>query len=142
MSKKDLNFELNLLPVISLLAVLICFLLLTTAWIHIASVDVSQAIGGQSQAETKKQPELWISLNGKKLTYEIKNVSKKLKRYNQRKSINVKYAPEYFKRLKSKIENLNVALISPSKSTEYAHVIAMIDNLKQEKINEIGVNPL
>lgn len=142
MSNKDLNFELNLLPVISLLAVLICFLLLTTAWIQIASVDVSQAIGGQSQAETKKQPELWISLDGKKLSYEIKNVSEKLKRYNQKKSINVKHAAKYFKRLKSKIENLNVALISPSKSTEYAHVIAMIDNLKQEEINEIGVNPL
>ncbi len=142
MSKKDLNFELNLLPVISLLAVLICFLLLTTAWIHIASVDVSQAIGGQSQAETKKQPELWITLDGKKLSYEIKNVSKKLSRYNQKKSISVKKAPKYFKKLKSKIENLNVALISPSKSTEYAHVIAMIDSLKQEKINEIGVNPL
>jgi len=142
MSKKDLNFELNLLPVISLLAVLICFLLLTTAWIHIASVDVSQAIGGQSQAETKKQPELWISLNGKKLTYELKNVSKKYKRYNQRKSISVKRSAKYFKGLKSKIKDLNVALITPSKSTEYAQVITMIDNLKQEKINEVGVNPL
>jgi len=142
MSKKDLNFELNLLPVISLLAVLICFLLLTTAWIHIASVDVSQAIGGQSVAETKKQPELWINLNGKKLSFEIKNVSKKFKRFNQKKSIHVKSAAKYFRSLKSNIEDLNVALISPSKNTQYSQVIAMIDSLKQEKINEIGVNPL
>jgi len=142
MSNKDLNFELNLLPVISLLAVLICFLLLTTAWIHIASVDVAQAVGGQSQAETKKQPELWIHLNGNKLTYKLKNVSKKESRLIRKKPLNIRYAHKHFKALKEKVENLNTALISPSSNTDYSHIITMIDELKQEQINEVGVNPL
>ncbi len=142
MSNKDLNFELNLLPVISLLAVLICFLLLTTAWIHMASVDVSQAVGGQSQAETKKQPELWIQLNNNSLTYQVKNLEGEQGNFNRRKPLKLKYAGKHFNALKGKIDNLNMALISPSPDTDYAKVIAMIDELKQEQINEVGVNPL
>lgn len=51
MKNKSANFDLNLLPIISLLAVLISFLLLTTTWVHISSLNVKQSIGDQSTKE-------------------------------------------------------------------------------------------
>ncbi|NJN23297.1 MAG: hypothetical protein HC810_01375 [Acaryochloridaceae cyanobacterium RL_2_7] len=42
MESKETNFELNLLPVISLLAVCISFLLLTAVWLPIGTLDIKQ----------------------------------------------------------------------------------------------------
>ena len=52
---KDVNFEINLLPVISLLAVCISFLLLTTVWIHIGTLDVKQALGEATEQEKAEE---------------------------------------------------------------------------------------
>ncbi len=142
MSKNDLNFELNLLPVISLLAVLICFLLLTTAWIHIGSVDVAQAIGGQSTTETKPKPEVWVTIHKERMSFTLKNVSKKNKKLQRRKPFPSKFARRYYAQLKKNITNLNTALITPTRGTSYGKIIETIDNLKAEKITEVGVNPL
>ena len=46
--RKSLDFEINLTPFIDLFSVLICFLLLTAVWIQIGSMDVKQAVGGQT----------------------------------------------------------------------------------------------
>src|SRR4051812_16336862 len=58
-SKKDLNFELNLISLIDIMATCICFLLMTVAWIQIGSIDVSQGQGGQSQRSGEKKPTVW-----------------------------------------------------------------------------------
>ena len=40
--KKDLNFELNLMPVFDILAVCICFLLMTVVWVEVKAVETKQ----------------------------------------------------------------------------------------------------
>ena len=50
-NKKDLNFELNLLPVFDILSVCICFLLMTVVWVPVGSMNASQSMGGQAKSE-------------------------------------------------------------------------------------------
>ena len=64
-AKKELDSELNLISFVSLLSVLICSLLLTAIWVHIGSMDVKQAVGGQGGAAStkeKKPPAVWANL--------------------------------------------------------------------------------
>lgn len=58
--KPHLDFDLNLVPFIDLLSVCICFLLITAVWLNVGSMNVKQAVGGQSAAETEKKPLLWV----------------------------------------------------------------------------------
>ncbi len=61
-SKKNLDFEVNLIPFIDLLSVSICFLLITAVWLNVGSMNVKQAVGGQAQEDTKKNPVVWIRM--------------------------------------------------------------------------------
>ena len=61
-NKKHLDFELNLVPFIDLLSVCICFLLITAVWLNVGSLNVKQAVGGQSAAETEKKPLMMVVL--------------------------------------------------------------------------------
>ncbi len=64
-NKKSLDVELNLLPVFDFLSVCICFLLMTVVWIQVGQMKTSQALGGQSQAETKNPPSVWLTVDEK-----------------------------------------------------------------------------
>src|SRR5271165_4058861 len=73
-TRKDLNFELNLLPVFDILSCCICFLLMTVSWIQIGSMDVNQAIGAKGQAGTENAPAIWAYLNGNgQVVLDVKN---------------------------------------------------------------------
>jgi biopolymer transport protein TolR len=81
-NKKDVNFELNLLPVFDVLSACTCFLLMTAVWIHLGSVDVSQALGGQSVAETKSPPSVWVYMNkGGQVVMTLKDAKNYTQRY-------------------------------------------------------------
>jgi len=49
--KEKPSTEIDLVAFISLLSVCICFLLLTTIWVQIGSMNVKQAIGGQAATD-------------------------------------------------------------------------------------------
>ena len=55
-SKKDLNFEINILPILDILSVLICFLLLTAVWVQVGTLDTRQAIGDNTSSAGKNPP--------------------------------------------------------------------------------------
>jgi biopolymer transport protein ExbD len=44
---KELDFEVNLLPVLSVLSICICFLLTTAVWTRMGFIGINQAIGDQ-----------------------------------------------------------------------------------------------
>jgi biopolymer transport protein TolR len=52
--KKAVDFQLNLIPFIDLLSVLISFLLMTSVWTQVAKIDVKQS---PNQASEEPQPE-------------------------------------------------------------------------------------
>ena len=61
--KKNLNVELNLLPVFDILSVCICFLLMTVVWVEVRALETKQAVGGQSASETVKEASVWMTID-------------------------------------------------------------------------------
>lgn len=138
---KDINFEINLLPVISLLAVLICFLLLTTAWVQVGTFDISQAIGGQSQEETKKRPSLEIHIysSGK---INIASLNEQGTLIRKVKSVKSNFEGVLLKLLKTAKNKPEMAIITPHESTHYSLLMTVMDTVRKNNIKEIGISPL
>ena len=147
--KKHMDFEINLIPFIDLLSVCICFLLLTAVWLQVGSLNVKQAIGGQSKAETVKTPQLWVALgkNGD-LTLNIKESAKivgrmasvRVKGLNGRS--NLADLGGVITKLKGLDPALKTVLIQPLLQSEYEEIVDLMDEFKKAGLNDLGVVPL
>jgi len=147
MSKnKEINFEINLLPVISLLAVCISFLLLTTVWIHIGTLDVKQALGEASAEKQEKPPALWVTLdNSGDIIFQLKNVEAKLTkqvRISKPNQDSWKGAEAYTQSIKKRLPEIKMALVFPDRRTSYDALIKTLDVLKKAEFSDLGIAPL
>jgi len=148
-NKKDLDFELNLIPFIDLLSVCICFLLLTAVWIQIGSMDVKQAVGGQPASETTKKPTLWINLlpTGD-LALDLQDSSRVPANLRKTQLAGVAGKPNleqlqtWLTSMKTVEPALATALIQPKVDTAYEIIIDIMDRLKTQGVNDLGVVPL
>jgi biopolymer transport protein TolR len=147
--KKHLDFEINLIPCIDLLSVSICFLLLTAVWLQVGSLNVKQAIGGQSAAETEKKPQLWVFLgNNGDLNLNVKQsakVSAKLASLTVKGLSGKSNLAELNKavtQLKTLEPALQTVLIQPRLQSEYEEIIDLMDEFKRAGMNDLGVVPL
>lgn len=146
---KHLDFEINLIPCIDLLSVCICFLLLTAVWLHIGSMNVKQAVGGQSQAETPKKPLLWVYM-GKdgQLTFNVQQSSlipsalANLKLAGLGGQTNMAEMVKVLTQLTSKDPDLKTALIQPQAQSSYEEIINLMDEFKKVGLTDLGVAPL
>lgn len=147
--KKHLDFELNLVSFIDLLSVCICFLLITAVWLNVGSVNVKQAVGGQSQAETEKKPMMWVMLgeNGD-LTLDLKEAGhvpadlRKMKLVGDSGKFNFDSLAKILAQLKEKEPNLRTALIQPKAQTPYEDIIDLMDQFKKSGMADLGIVPL
>lgn len=147
--RKHLDFELNLVPFIDLLSTCICFLLITAVWLNVGSMNVKQAVGGQSVAETEKKPVLWIFLGPQgELKMEAKEASL-LPASLRKLQINGELGKMNFTQLASTLEtmrqsepSLKTALIQPKADTAYEDIIDLMDQVKKSGLNDLGVVPL
>ena len=145
MKNKDTSiFEINLLPVISLLAVLICFLLLSTAWVQLGVVEVKQAIGSSENSTLNQDYSLSVIFHKAKAAVVVKKGNTRLskKTFNPKSKHSLQRMLKHFQRTKAKHSSLKTAYITPTKLTPYKHIISTIDILRIAKITEVGVNPL
>ncbi|MBX3022894.1 MAG: biopolymer transporter ExbD [Bdellovibrionales bacterium] len=141
-NRKHLDFEVNLIPCIDLLSVCICFLLLTAVWLQVGSMNVKQAIGGQSAAETPKKPQLWVNMGADgDLTLNVKESSAIPRKLAQMKLKIVDLA-KAVTQLKSLDPALNTVLIQPRAQSEYDEIIGLMDEFKKAGLNDLGVVPL
>lgn len=146
--KKESNFELNLLPVISLLAVCISFLLLTTVWIHIGTVDIKQAIGEpQEQKATEEPPSMWVSIFSDKrivVSFKGEGTSEKHKMVVKASGSDFNWSAlnRITERAKTKFPKLTTALVLPDQSTKYKDIVKLVDELKKAQLPDVGVAPL
>ena len=148
--KKSISTEIDLVAFISLLSVCICFLLLTTVWVQIASMDVKQAVGGQGASEGKPKPEMWVFFeSGGQLKFQLRNSPKKiLSVYNGYKIDGKEGSPDYEKlsqyliKLTGDFDQLSMALFKPSKLTRFEEIIRLMDVFRQSGINDLGVTPI
>ena len=135
---KHLDFEINLIPCIDLLSVCICFLLLTAVWLQVGSLNVKQAIGGQSAAETEKKPQLWVTMGeGGALTLNLKQSRKPTTLKTRLQDLEKSLAT-----LKASEPGLKTVLIQPRLQSEYDEIIVLMDEFKKSGMNDLGVVPL
>jgi biopolymer transport protein TolR len=147
---KHLDFEINLIPCIDLLSVCICFLLLTAVWLNVGSLNVKQAVGGQSAAETEKKPALWVMMgqNGE-LNFQVQdskhvpaNLTKlKLKGTAEGKA-NTEELVKVIEQLVALEPTLKTALIQPQAASAYEDIISLMDEIKKKGLTDLGVAPL
>lgn len=151
-SKKDLNTELDLVSFISFLSVCICFLLLTAVWIQIGSINVKQAVGGQSAAETKKVPALWTKMQPDgKIVLQFHDFPKSVTgRLGSALTIKGDDKGEIdFENLEKKIgeililvPELKTGLVMPQGESKYENVIKLMDHMKKGGLIDLGVSPI
>ncbi len=150
--KKQLDFEVNLIPFIDLLSACICFLLLSAVWIQVGSLNVKQAVGGQSAAETVKVPALWAQMqdNGNvilKFQDFPNSVVKQIGQQALVKSvedgkINYEELTAKVAALVAVVPDLKTGLVMPRGESEYESVIFLMDHLKKQGLTNLGVSPL
>ncbi len=143
MSKENkLDFEINLLPVISMLAVCISFLLLTTVWIQIGSLDVTQAYGTESSAADKSDKKtLYLTFDDSgRLQLEVKSASGKT--FSRISNIQTSQIEAQIRHNKDKFPDLSAAILKPHAMTSYENVILVMDMTRKNSVREIGVAPL
>ena len=148
-NKKNLDFELNLIPFIDLLSVCICFLLLTAVWIQIGSMEVKQAIGGQAAGEATKKPTLWVHLNAEgELNLDIQDASRVPARLRKalvkstEGKLNLSQFSTWLASVKEVEPSIITALIQPKAGTAYETIIDVMDQLKKNGLTDLGVVPL
>jgi biopolymer transport protein TolR len=149
--KKEGTFELDLLPVISLMSILICFLLLTAVWTQIGSLNIEQGLGQESasDAATKKTASVWIMLKSNGEVRVKMMDSPSTPAALQEKSFLVgssgkgwQAVEKHTSDLKRSLPALKTALIMPEGRVNYGDVIRLMDRLKILEIGEIGIAPL
>jgi biopolymer transport protein TolR len=145
-NSKNVDFEINLLPVISVLAVCICFLLLSAVWVHVGTIDTAQAIGAESKSGTNNPPSLIVQLD-KNNSFDLQ--LKDIKTNQRRFMIQARAGEADFKRLdqaltalKSKYPDLNTSVVLNRPQVKYGHVIKTVDSLKKAQFKDVGVSPI
>lgn len=145
--QKELNFELNILPILDILSVLICFLLLTAVWIQIGTLDTRQAIGDNSTAGAKNPPSLFISVNTQGAIELSARDLPNSSRYEEsikgsNKGVNWAALEEKLQALKEKFPDLKTGIVRPDGQASYGDVIRIMDKLKQFQFDGVGLSPL
>lgn len=144
---KDLNFEINILPILDILSVLICFLLLTAVWIQIGTLDTKQAVGDNSTAGAKNPPSLWVTLEADgTLQLSVRDLPK-LRTVETRlpkagSGVNWTGLEAKLADLKIKFPELKTGIVRPGAQSSYGDVIKIMDQLKQNQFEGVGLSPL
>ncbi len=144
---KELNFELNIMPVLDILSVLICFLLLTAVWIQIGTIDTRQAIGDNSVAGAKNPPSLWITVNTQgAVQLSLRDLPGAKTHEEQIRSagrgVNWAVLEQKLQALKAKWPDLKTGVVRPEAQASYGDVIRIMDKLKQFEFEGVGLSPL
>lgn len=145
--KGSVNFELNLIPFIDILSTCICFLLMTTVFIQLATLDNKQGMGNETISGEKSPPSLMVKLEengnvrlllkdvaesplGREMTIQLSNA-------DDWSEVSQKIAM-----FKESIPELNTALVLPSKTSRYNDLIKAMDELKKNSFTNLGISPL
>lgn len=145
--KKELNFEINILPILDILSVLICFLLLTAVFVQIGTLDTKQAIGDNSTAGAKNPPSLWVTMaadGGVQLSLRDVPKAKVLESRigKSTKGVNWEALEGKLKALRDQYPDLKTSVVRPEANTSYGDVIRVMDRLKQSAFEGVGLSPL
>lgn len=144
---KELNFEINILPILDILSVLICFLLLTAVWIQVGTLDTRQAIGDNSTAGAVNPPSLWITVDTQgDVQLSMRDLPNKKTHEEQIRAngrgVNWAMLEQKLQGLKQQWPELKTGIVRPEAQASYGDVIRIMDKLKQFQFEGVGLSPL
>lgn len=143
---KDLDFELNLLPILSVLSICICFLLTSAVWTRMGFIGINQAIGDLIPSSGQNPDSLFIKVksNGQ---FQIQWKSGKDSSIRAEKVIDP--FPEgkvNWTSIQKEISSLvlraktKTVIVMPEVGVNYGKTIQLIDQLKGLSL-QIGLAP-
>lgn len=148
-NKKELNFELNLMPVIDILTVCVCFLLMTVVWIQVGAIQAAQSMGGQKQTQSVNPPSVWTYLNHKgEVVLNLRDVPAREQFPRQLKIAGVHGQVDWNRveatlaRLEKSVPSVNMALVIPAEHVAYDDIVQVMSRLKKIGIRDVGITPL
>jgi biopolymer transport protein TolR len=144
--KKNMNFELNLVPFIDVLSTCICFLLVTAVFINLGSFHTNQAVGS-ANAHEKPKGSVTVSLGGKgDIRFEIKDVKGAKNALTtisgQNGQINYVRTEEWIKSFSSHYMSVKTVLLMPNPHSKYDDLIQLMAQFKASQMDQIGIAPL
>jgi biopolymer transport protein TolR len=140
--KKTLDFQLNLIPMIDLLSVLISFLLMTAVWTQVARIDVKQQPNLPSDEPTPPPEEEKINLtilikaSGYTVTKKgavVKEIEKKGEAYDS------KALTEVLKNVVAEHPDNHDVTVTSEDKVPYQELITVMDMCLQHKLDGISV---
>lgn len=146
--KRDLDFELNLIPAIDLLSTCICFLLLTAVWINLGSLKLEQGTGEVNAAGGANPPSLWIeversgqlTLSTRDLPQGERGLQGSVLAPTDGKVDRQKLA-QALELIQKKMPSIATVIVRPQVKVAYGSVITVIDSLKAAKVKDVGIAP-
>jgi biopolymer transport protein TolR len=153
-NKRELDFDLNLIPAIDVLSTCICFLLLTAVWINLGSLKLEQGTGEANASGGANPPSLWIEVaRSGELTLSTRDLPKgerglqgsvlaplktdgtsanKVDRTKLDQAIEI---------IQKKMPSIVTVIVRPQTKVAYGEVITVIDSLKAAKVKDVGIAP-
>jgi biopolymer transport protein TolR len=150
-SKKNLDFEVDLLPIIGIMGLCIGILLLTAVFINISTIDISQAVGDRTQDSKQNPPAVQASFNDNgelimMITESKVSVPSNLNRVKigstSNGQIDWSMVEAYATAVKEALPEINTALVMPKASSGYEEIIRVMDLFRKADFKDVGVSPL
>lgn len=147
--KKELDFDLNLIPAIDLLSVCICFLLLTAVWIHLGSLKLQQGTGETNSNQGVNPPSLWIqvartgdlTLSTRDLPANQRGLNASVLKSSGSGKVDREKLAQALTLIQKKMPSIATVIVRPQTQVPYGEVIAVIDKLKAAKVKDVGIAP-
>ncbi len=148
-NKRDLDFELNLIPAIDLLSTCICFLLLTAVWINLGSLKLEQGTGEVNATSGANPPSLWIevartgslTLSTRDLPQGEKGLQGSVLASTNGGKVDRTKLDQALELIKKRMPSVNTVIVRPQTKVAYGEVITVIDSLKAAKVKDVGIAP-
>jgi biopolymer transport protein ExbD len=140
--KKSVDFQLNLVPMIDLLSVLISFLLMTSVWTQIAKIDVKQSPNLPSDEPTPPPEEEKLNLtvlikgSGYTITKKgavVKDIEKKGEEYDSTT------LSEILKQVRAEHPDNEDVQVTSEDKVPYKELITVMDLCLKHKLTGISV---
>jgi biopolymer transport protein ExbD len=140
---REQNFEVNILPTLDILSVLICFLLLTAIWVQMGYVPSQQVVETsppRQSGDRSKALELHISFERLSLQFKVEGASQPFSK-NLRAQASLAEISSVITYLHQVYPELRIAKIYPNSQTEYGRVVVLMHELRKNKITDLGLVP-
>ncbi len=148
--RKNLNFDLNLVPFIDVLSTCICFLLVTAVFINLGAFHVNQALGTKPAAQgTREHGSVSVTMNEKgDLHIDLKGVAglhgstSVITIPGAAGKIDFLRSGQWIRAFAAKFSDVKTVLLLPNTRSRYDDLIQLMAQFKGSAMDQIGIAPL